>query len=123
MKAAKDREEKNFMAQLVKKTFMKRTQTRLGMWEELFKKVQWLPWLLVLECLFAANQEVWVHRSFLSELLSSLMAVSAACAKTLQKVWEGPCWEGMWYFLDLWGCCGIAHDSQHLECAEEVWAA
>ena len=46
------------------------------------------------------NVEVLVYRScvrvsqvFCFESLSSVMAVSVACAKSLQKVLEGPCWE------------------------------
>ena len=31
-----------------------------------------------------------------------LMAVSKVSTKSLQKVWEGPCWERMWPFLDPW---------------------
>ena len=38
---------------------------------------------------------------FLSELQSSVMAVIAACAKSLQKVWEG-----MWPSLDPWAAVG-----------------
>ena len=34
------------------------------------------------------NVEVWVHDHWLSEPLSSLMAVSVAGAKSLQNVWE-----------------------------------
>ena len=63
------------------------------------------------------NVEVWVYRMLLSEPLASMMV------KSLQKIWEGPCWEGMWPFSGSLRCCGLAHDSQHLECPEEVWAA
>ena len=40
------------------------------------------------------------HRS-LFESRSSWMAAGAVCAKKLQKVWEGPCWEGMWPSLNI----------------------
>ena len=53
------------------------------------------------------NVEVLVHRSLLSERLSSLMAVSVASAKNLQKAWEGLCWEGTWPFLDRWDVVGL----------------
>ena len=47
------------------------------------------------------NVEMWGHGSFWGwSSLSSVIAVSAACAKSLQKVWEGLCWGGMWPFLD-----------------------
>ena len=39
------------------------------------------------------NVEAWVHSSPLSRRMSSTMAVSAACAKRLLKVWKGPCSE------------------------------
>ena len=42
------------------------------------------------------------------------MACSAACAKSLQKVFEGPCREGMWPFLDAW-------DVVFLRTAASVW--
>ena len=67
--------------------------------------------------------DVWVHRSLLSRLASSMMTVSTVCGRSLEKVWEGLSWEGLVAFSGSEGCCGIAHDSQHLECAEEVWAA
>ena len=35
------------------------------------------------------------------------MAVSAACAKSLQKVWGGSSWEGVWPFLDPWDVVGL----------------
>ena len=37
------------------------------------------------------NVEVWVHDRWLSEPLSSLMAVSVAGAKSLKNVWEWVC--------------------------------
>ena len=51
--------------------------------------------------------EIWGHRSFSLEFLSFVMAVSAACAKSLQKVCEGLCWEGMWPCLDPWDVVGL----------------
>ena len=36
-----------------------------------------------------------------------LMAVSKASTKSLQKAEEGPCWGGMWPFLDPWDVVGL----------------
>ena len=36
-----------------------------------------------------------------------LMAVSNVSTESLQKVWEGPCWERMWPFLDPWDVVGM----------------
>ena len=41
--------------------------------------------------------------------------------KGLQKVWEWPCWEGM-FFSGSVGCRGSAHDSQQLEHSKELRA-
>ena len=30
------------------------------------------------------------------------IACNIAVAKILQKMWEGPCWEGVWLWLDPW---------------------
>ena len=38
-------------------------------------------------------------------------------------MWDGPCWEGVWQYLDPLGCRGPAHDSQRLEGSGEVRAA
>ena len=48
------------------------------------------------------NVEVCLGSHFVFLSASSVMAVSAACATSLQKVWEGSSWEGMWPFLDPW---------------------
>ena len=50
------------------------------------------------------NVEFLGSQIVLSERLSSLMAVSAACAKSLQNMWAGPYWEGVLPFLDPWVC-------------------
>ena len=39
--------------------------------------------------------------------LSFSVAVSVAGAEILQKMWEGPCWEGVWPFLDPWDVVGL----------------
>ena len=49
--------------------------------------------------------------------------VEGVGAKSLQRVWEGPCLlERDVALSGSVGCCGIAHDCQHLECPEEVRA-
>ena len=35
------------------------------------------------------------------------MAANVVGAIILQKVWEGPCWEGVWPFLDPWDVVGL----------------
>ena len=40
---------------------------------------------------------------------------------SVQKVWDGPCWEGMPLSRCV-GRCGSAHDSQLLECPEDASA-
>ena len=35
-------------------------------------------------------------------LPTNVVVVKKSFAKFLQKMWEGPCWEGVWPFLDPW---------------------
>ena len=42
-------------------------------------------------------------------------------ARSLPKVWGGPCWEGVWPFLVALDVVGL-RDSQLVEFPEEVWA-
>ena len=51
----------------------------------------------------------------------SSTTVSVVGAKSLQKVWEGPCSEGMCPFLGP-DVVGFRTTSQRLECLDEVWA-
>ena len=53
------------------------------------------------------DQNVGSHVVAVSLLFLGLMAVSKVSTESLQKVWEGPCWEGMWpFFCGSLGCCG-----------------
>ena len=84
------------------------TQIRRGLWEE-HQKSPVAALAKALECLEATmNVEVCFHRSLMSESAESLgralLGRDVALSGSL-------------------GCCGIAHDTQHLECPEEVWAA
>ena len=36
-----------------------------------------------------------------------MMAVSAVCGRSLQKVWEGLCGKGLWPFVDPWDVVGL----------------
>ena len=54
-----------------------------------------------------ADQLSESHRSFHFVPVSSWMATNMVGAKILQKVWEGPCWEGVWPSLDPWDVVGL----------------
>ena len=49
------------------------------------------------------------------------MPCSNVGAKILQKMWEGPRWEGVWLCLGSMGC-EFAHIIQLLGCPGKVWA-
>ena len=54
---------------------------------------------------------------------SGVVVVVVVVVVVFVKCWKGPCWGKDVEFSGSLGRWGIAHDSQHLECPEEVWAA
>ena len=46
--------------------------------------------------------------------------VAVVVVVVVVKCWKGPCWGRDLAFSGSLGCCGIARDSQHLQCPEEV---
>ena len=60
-------------------------------------------------------------RSFLLPVVWDATACIFVGAKILQKMWEGPYWEGVWPCLDPWDSAS-AHSIHSLECSRWSWA-
>ena len=71
------------------------------------------------ECL---NNPFQCWRSLLLPVVVVAMTCSVVGAKIFQKMWEGPCWEGVLALPGSMGRCAFAHIIQLLECPGEVRA-
>ena len=106
MKAARDRDDE-FHDPARKNDTQVRTRTRLELWAEYLQSPV-AALTRALECLvgsclgllkYGFAHRVFVsHRTFACVCRSSWIAVNVVCAKILQKMWDGPCWEGIWPF-------------------------
>ena len=98
------------MIQLAKKT--------LSLWEKHLKDPI-VALAKALECL-ENPYKGWhvVHKVVVASLVVAV-ACNIAGAKILQKMWEGPYWEGVWPCLDL-RQCALAHSVHLLERPREA---
>ena len=109
MKAARGRDEE-FYDPARKEDILGRTKTSLKLWEEHLKDPGGGIGKGVGVLGMPTNVGIWSHRLSLSSLVFA-MAFSIAAATKLQKMWEGPCWEGIWLFLDPWDVVGLRTSS------------
>ena len=100
-------EETNFLIQITTKKFRGETQLvkSCGMPNlEAERPLCQNCWCLVQQV--NGDKFLGSHVFAVFALALGFMAVSKVNTKSLQKVWEGPCWKRMWPFLDTWDVVG-----------------
>ena len=93
MKAARNREEQ-FYDPTHQKHIQGRPQTRLGLWEERLKRPV-AALAKAPECLEAAYECYFLGVSRVALLWRAFSTKGGRCC-WCKRVWEEPCWEGMW---------------------------
>ena len=105
-----------------KEDILGRTRTRLDLWEEHLKDP-----IVALEKSIGMLGESLLGLAFgftgcRCQFLSSQWLGSIASARILQKMWEGPHWEGVWPCLDPRDVVRLRTSSSYWNDPEEIWA-